>query len=81
MSQGIDHEYVDKLFTYRKWDEHEVDAGQKLRKLAKEYAHAILEVVPGSPERTLAIRALHECSIQVNTGITLYGIYDQEGKV
>lgn len=69
---GFSHDDIDKLFTYRKWTDSEVARYAPLRGFAKDLAHAIISVVPSCPEQTLAIRALHECSMLVNVAATLH---------
>jgi len=66
-----------KLFTYRKWSDAEVARYKPLREKAMEYAMAIYNTVPACPERTLAIRAIHQASILVNTAVTLHPLEEE----
>lgn len=65
-------EYVEKLFTFRKWSPEEVEEYSFLREECKEIALLVLDKVPECPERTLAIRSLHEAVYFINTAVTLH---------
>jgi len=65
-------EDIEKLFTYRRWTEAEVEVYRPLREEAKALAHHINQKVPECPQKTRALNALHEAVYLVNTAATLH---------
>lgn len=63
---------IDRLFTYRRWTETEVEKFRPLREEARSLAHKINALVPDSPQKTRAINALHESVYLINTAVTLH---------
>lgn len=72
MGSWLSSEDIERLFTYRRWSEKEVDTYRPLREEARALAHHINEVVPDCPQKTRAINALHESVYLINTAATLY---------
>jgi uncharacterized protein YoxC len=68
----LENEAIEKLFTYRRWTEEEVQTFQPLREEAKQLALKINEIVPDSPQKTRAINALHEAVYLINTAVSIY---------
>ena len=64
-------DHLDQLFTYHRPTPEQAQRYGKLREAAKTYAETILELTPGSAERTLAIRALHQASMHANSAIAV----------
>lgn len=71
-SQYFTEEDIERMFTYRKWTVEELERYTPLREMAKQLALEIVRRVPDSPERTLAIRALHDASMKVNLAISMH---------
>jgi len=61
-----DWTHPDRMFSYHKPSEANVEKIRDLRSQHKVLAFAILGAVPECPERTLALRALHQCSMHAN---------------
>lgn len=57
---GVDPEYMKRSLTNIRPSDDEIRKIEELREVAKDYAEAVFELVPGSAERTLALRALEE---------------------
>lgn len=68
---GFDQHALDELFTYHPPVGTQESRYIELRNQHKELAEKILELTPGSAEQTLAIRALHQCSMHANSAIAL----------
>lgn len=68
----LSEEDINKLFTYRRWSESEVEKFRPLREEARTLAHKINNLVPDSPQKTRAINALHEAVYLINTAVTLH---------
>jgi hypothetical protein len=60
---------VDGLFVYHKPEGDQVLRYSELRAKARELVDLILKYTPESPEQTLAIRAIHQGSMQANAAI------------
>lgn len=71
-SQYITESDVERMFTYRPWTDEEVRKYRPLRDMAKELALEVVRRVPDSPERTLALRALHDASMKINLAISMH---------
>ena len=63
---------IERMFTYLPWTENMIRKYRPLREMAKELALEVVRLVPDSPERTLAIRALHDASMKVNLAISMH---------
>jgi hypothetical protein len=68
---GFDSHALDEAFTYHKPSKNQQDRLVSLRAAHRLLAQKILDVTPGSPEQTLAIRSLEECSMWANKSIAL----------
>jgi len=68
---GFDVHQIEELFTYHAPRGSQVERYVQLREAHKELAKKILELTPGCAEQTLAIRALHQCSMNANSAIAL----------
>lgn len=62
-------EDLDQLFNYHRPTAEQANRYGSLRSSAKAYAEEILALCPESPERTLAIRSLHQASMLANASI------------
>ena len=71
MPPGFDEGQIEELFTYHPPQGDQVERYVNLREAHKELAKEILNLTPSSPEQTLAIRALHRCSMHANSAIAL----------
>lgn len=79
MSKWLTPEDIDRLFTYRRWTETEVEIYRPLREEARALAHHINDILPECPQKTRAINALHESVYLINTAATLHP-YDQHNQ-
>lgn len=48
---------------------------EKLRASAKDFAQAILELVPAGPDQTVAIRHVRDAVMTANAAVALHGKY------
>lgn len=62
---------LQKLFTYHRPTSEQAERYSKLRAAALAYAELISELTPSSAEQTLAIRKVHEASMQANAAIAV----------
>jgi hypothetical protein len=62
---------LDALFTYHPPRGDQAERFERLRTAAREYARLIQSLTPSSPEQTLAIRKVHEASMQANAAIAV----------
>ena len=62
---------LDALFTYHPPRGDQAERFERLRTAAREYARLIQSLTPSSPEQTLAIRKVHEASMQANSAIAV----------
>ena len=60
-----------KLFSYHRPTSEQAERYPKLRAAALAYAELVKELTPASTEQTLAIRKIHEASMQVNGAIAV----------
>jgi hypothetical protein len=67
---------IQKLFTYRRWSEQEVEMYRPIREQGKALALAIQNIVPECPQKTRAINAIHEAVYLINTAATLHPLED-----
>ncbi len=72
MSTKFSESYVERMFTYRRWSSAELEKFNPLREMAKQLALEIVRRVPDSPERDLALQALHDTSMKVNLAISMH---------
>lgn len=66
---------LDDQYSYHAWTKEQVEAGQKVRDGLKAAAQAIIENVPPSADRTVALRKLREARMDANSAITHNGRY------
>lgn len=61
VDHGIDpdHAMIERLITYVKPDDDVLQVLEQLREDFKNIAHFLVDMAPRTPERTLAIRAIH----------------------
>lgn len=62
---------LDALFVYHPPRGDQAERYEQLRTAAREYARLIRSLTPSSPEQTLAIRKVHEASMQANAAIAV----------
>lgn len=74
---GLTEGDIVKLFTYRKWSDAEVRKYSPLRQKQLELALELRRMLPECAETTLALRALHQCSILVNTAVTMNPLQEE----
>jgi hypothetical protein len=68
-----------KLFTYHRPTPAQAERYTLLRAAALTYAETIAELTPPSAEQTLAIRRVHEASMQANAAIAVNEV-DADGQ-
>lgn len=68
----IRDEDIEKLFTYRRWSEEEVETFKPIRFAGKQLALQINKLIPDCPQKTRAINAIHEAVYLINTAVTLH---------
>jgi len=66
---------VDDMFEYHKWDEQQVANGVRVREALASAVKVIIDNVPPSPDRTVAIRKLRDARMDCNSAITHGGKY------
>lgn len=64
-------ELIEDLFTFHPVKEGQADKYVAIRTKAKELAYLINDTQPDSAEKTLALRALHQCTMHANSGIAI----------
>lgn len=64
-------EDIEKLFTYRRWTDEEVETFKPIRFAGKQLALQINKLVPNCPQKTRAINAIHEAVYLVNTAVSV----------
>lgn len=69
---------IDELFSYHRPMGIQTQLYEALREGAKQYALLIMDHAPPGPERTLAIRALHQASMHANSAIAVSGFGSDE---
>ena len=65
------HLNLEGLFTYHPPVGDQAARYEKLRAAAKAYAEQIVALTPGSPEQTLAVRAVQQASMMANAAIAI----------
>lgn len=64
---------VDELFTFKPWNQQQIEDGTEVRKiLAKAYS-TLLARVPSGPTRSRALNMLVDCRMLANAAITFKG--------
>ena len=64
---------LDNIFTYHSPTADDTVAYEKLRNSAKQFAQAIVELVPPCADQTAAIRKVREAVMTANAAIALKG--------
>jgi hypothetical protein len=72
---SISDEELKDLFVYHPWTEEQIEKGNKVREALANAAKAIIENVPPSPDRTVALRKIREARMDANSAITHNGKY------
>ncbi len=72
---GLTRDDLQEIFKYHAPDADQQVAYEKLRTEAREFALAILELVPSSADQTAAIRLVRQAVMTANAGIALRGRY------
>lgn len=66
---------VDDMFLYHPWSPDQQEAGIIVRDALATAFKAIIEHVPPSPDRTVALRKIREARMDCNSAITFKGRY------
>lgn len=66
-------EQLRDIFTYHAPDADQQVAYEKLRNAAYDFAVALVELTPPSPDQSAALRKLRECVMTANAAIALHG--------
>ena len=66
-------EQIASVMNYHPWCEEQIASGNKVRSALGEALKVILNVVPPSLDRTVAIRKLREARLDCNSAITFNG--------
>lgn len=66
---------VEDMFEYHPWNPEQVLHGKAVRKALSDAVLVIIEHVPPSPDRTVAIRKLRDARMDCNSAITHSGKY------
>lgn len=74
ITEEVSHQ-IDDCFDYHPWDGVKADKGEKVRKALADAVRVIVENVPPSEDRTVAIRKLREARMDCNSAITHDGRY------
>lgn len=64
---------LNNVMTYHPWDEKKIAKGNNVREALGNALMVIVENVPPSPDRSVAIRKLRECRMDCNSAITHNG--------
>lgn len=67
----LTHDDVDRQFTYQAPTFEQVEAIRRVRAMARELAHLILDATPAGADQSAAIRQLRECVMTANAAIVL----------
>jgi hypothetical protein len=68
-------EQITEIFTFHSPDADQQVTYEKLRGAAREFAIALVELTPPSPDQSAALRKLRECVMTANAAIALKGRY------
>lgn len=66
---------IDDIFSYHSWDAMKVESGRRVREALSNAMKVIIDNVPPSPDRTVAIRKIREARMDCNSAITHEGKY------
>lgn len=66
---------VNDMFEYHKWDDRQTLKGTYVREALAHAVKIIIDNVPPSPDRAVAIRKLREARMDCNSAITHHGKY------
>lgn len=66
---------VDDAFQYHQWTPEQVASGQRVREALAQAVKVIIEEVPPSADRSVAIRKIREARMDANSAITHNGRY------
>lgn len=64
---------VDELFTFKPWDEEQIEDGAAVRKILAQAYVTLLAHVPSGPTRSRALNMLVDCRMLANAAITFKG--------
>lgn len=70
-------EQIRELFTYHAPDEKKRLAHEQVNTTMLNIALWFYRMTPGSPEQTLAIRAIHRARVDMNTVVAMHGVNDE----
>ena len=69
------NEAIKDQYDYHPWDKEQIMCGDLVRRALVEAVRIIIEVVPPSPDRSVALRKLREARMDCNSAITHHGKY------
>lgn len=72
---NISPEEIKKVMDYHPWDNPKIQKGNLVREVLGNAIKIIIENVPPSPDRSVAIRKLREARMDCNSAITHDGAY------
>lgn len=67
---SITDEEIKQVMDYHSWDEGKIQKGKVVKDALSAALKAIIENVPGCPDRSAAIRKLRDCRMDCNSAIT-----------
>ncbi len=71
----LSDEEAKDLFVYHPWTEEQIAKGNLVREALAKAAQVVVENVPPSPDRTVALRKIREARMDANSAITHNGKY------
>lgn len=72
---SISDEELKSVMDYHPWDAAKVEKGNIVRKALSDAIRAIIENVPPSPDRSVAIRKIRDARMDCNSAITHNGAF------
>jgi len=66
---------VKDLFVYHPWNAEQIARGDRVREALGNAAKVVVENVPPSPDRSVALRKIREARMDANSAITHNGRY------
>lgn len=66
---------IDDMFEYHPWTPEQITKGTSVRRALAQAVRVIIDNVPPSPDRTVAIRKIREARMDCNSAITHQGKY------
>ena len=72
--RAFPHDTLVELFTYHSPKGDQQDRYERVRYAARQFAEILVDCVPESADRTVAIRKLRECVMTANAAIALEGV-------